>query len=294
MAAIISDHPLEIYRCDVPTGKTAETKFIFPELGQIDASAPREERLEKLAQLITDPRDGRLARTVVNRLWQRMLGRGIVHPVDSMDATPWSSDLLDYLACQLIDDHYDLKKLLREIATSQIYQARCVEPVDNGTPHLAPRRTFSTASPGGPGPLPQGEREISFRGPVARRMTAEQFLDAVWRITNIVAIKERRRRSPKGPMRHSSIARNEPIRVSLMKSDLLMRSLGRPNRDQVVTTRPESLSTLQALDLTNGPAMSALMASGAAKWRADHPNQISRRNDRGTVSRRAVPYADRC
>jgi hypothetical protein len=53
----------------------------------------------------------------------------------------------------------------------------------------------------------------------------------------------------------------------------LMRSLGRPNRDQVVTTRPDSLSTLQALDLTNGPAMSTLIASGAAKWLADHPNQ---------------------
>ena len=31
-----------------------------------------------------------------------------------------------------------------------------------------------------------------------------------------------------------------------------MRSLGRPNREQVVTTRPDDLTTLQALDLTNG------------------------------------------
>ena len=46
LAAITSDHPLEIYRCDVPTGKTAETKFIFPELGQIDASAPRRSGLK--------------------------------------------------------------------------------------------------------------------------------------------------------------------------------------------------------------------------------------------------------
>ncbi|HEY2759561.1 MAG TPA: DUF1553 domain-containing protein, partial [Pirellulales bacterium] len=53
--------------------------------------------------------------------------------------------------------------------------------------------------------------------------------------------------------------------------DLLMRSLGRPNRDQIVTTRPDSLSTLEALDLTNGRAMSTLTANGAARWRADHP-----------------------
>src|SRR5262249_18532721 len=63
MAAIVSDHPLEIYRCDVPTGKTAEAKFIFPEIGTIDGSAPREKRLEQLAALMTDPRDGRLTRT---------------------------------------------------------------------------------------------------------------------------------------------------------------------------------------------------------------------------------------
>ena len=194
-----------------------------------------------------------------------MLGRGIVHPVDSMDATPWSPELLEYLACQLIDEHYDLKKTLREIATSQIYQARCEEPVDS-TPHLA------TASPGGPDPLPQGEREILFRGPLARRMTAEQFLDAVWRITNTSPSKSDAV-DPQRPDATFEHRANEPIRVSLMKPDLLMRSLGRPNRDQVVTTRPESLSTLQALDLTNGPAMSALMAGGAAKWRADHPHQ---------------------
>ena len=247
LAAVISDHPLEIYRCDVPTGKTAATKFIFPELGEIDAKAAREERLEQLAKLITDPRDGRLARTVVNRIWQRMIGRGIVDPVDAMDGAPWSPELLDYLGCQLIDEHYDLKKLLREIATSQIYQARCVEPTDAAAGDKA-----------------------AFRGPLARRMTAEQFLDAVWRITDTSPLSSDAvdAKKPDATFEHRE---HEPIRASLMKSDLLMRSLGRPNRDQVVTTRPDSLSTLQALDLTNGPAMSALMATGAAKWRADHP-----------------------
>jgi hypothetical protein len=63
-----------------------------------------------------------------------------------------------------------------------------------------------------------------------------------------------------------------PIRAALMKPDLLMRSLGRPNREQVVTTRPEDLSTLQALDLTNGPAMAEIISKGAARWRKDHPD----------------------
>ena len=55
----------------------------------------------------------------------------------------------------------------------------------------------------------------------------------------------------------------EPVRASLVIADLLMRSLGRPNRDQVVTTRPDDLSTLQALDLTNGPEMTELVLEGS-------------------------------
>jgi len=160
LATVTAEEPLEIYRCDVPTGKTAEPKFIFPELGAIDPALPREQRLEQLARLVTDPRDGRLPRTLVNRLWHRLMGRGVVHPVDAMDGSPWSQDLLDYLACQLADNGYDMKKLLREIATSQIYQARCAEPGD----------ASASDAP-------------AFRGPIARRLTAEQFLDAIWQIT---------------------------------------------------------------------------------------------------------------
>ena len=43
-----------------------------------------------------------------------------------------------------------------------------------------------------------------------------------------------------------------PARASLVKSDLLQRSLGRPNREQIVSMRPNELSTLEAIDLANG------------------------------------------
>src|SRR6478736_6528318 len=43
-----------------------------------------------------------------------------------------------------------------------------------------------------------------------------------------------------------------------------MRSLGRPNREQVVTVRPEQLTTLQALDLANGQILDSTLARGAA------------------------------
>jgi hypothetical protein len=44
-----------------------------------------------------------------------------------------------------------------------------------------------------------------------------------------------------------------------------MRSLGRPNREQVVTTRPDQLTTLQALDLSNGQVLTGYLNEGAGQ-----------------------------
>jgi hypothetical protein len=53
------------------------------------------------------------------------------------------------------------------------------------------------------------------------------------------------------------------VRASLVKSDFLMRALGRPNRDQIVTVRPEGLTTLEAIDLANGQALADTLQRGA-------------------------------
>lgn len=160
LAAIYAQRPLEIHRCDKPTGEMAEAAWLFPELGQIDPQAPREARLEQLAALMTHPDNGRFTRTIVNRLWQRLMGRGIVHPLDAMQTRPWNDELLDYLAVSLADHDYDLKHILELIATSQAYQSEVEvrEAMTDGGAYV-------------------------YAGPRARRMTAEQFLDAVWQIT---------------------------------------------------------------------------------------------------------------
>jgi hypothetical protein len=166
LAAIYSSRPLELHRCDKPLGKTAQAAWLFPELGQIDASAPQPERLKQLAALMTHPQNGRFTRTIVNRLWQRMLGRGIVHPTDAMQTEPFSADLLDYLAVHLSDNSYDLKKTLELIATSDIYQSQA-EVVAGGA----------------------DDDGYVFAGPRAKRLTAEQFVDAVWQLTGAAPAK---------------------------------------------------------------------------------------------------------
>ena len=160
LASVFAEAPLEIHRCDKPTGKTSAVGSIYPQLGAIDASAPRPERMRRLAEVLVSPADGRFARTIVNRLWAHALGLGIVEPLDDMDQAPWSQDLLDWLAADLVTHKYDLKHTLATICTSRTYQLPSV----------------GVAAPGERGPH-------AFRGPRTRRLTAEQFADALAAVT---------------------------------------------------------------------------------------------------------------
>jgi hypothetical protein len=65
------------------------------------------------------------------------------------------------------------------------------------------------------------------------------------------------------------------VRAALLKSDLLMRTLGRPNREQIVTTRPNDLATLEAMDLNNGAILDKRLAEGAQSLLAKNPGSPS-------------------
>lgn len=160
LAAIYAQRQLELHRCDKPTGEIAKPAWLFAELGQVDPQASQPERLQQLAALMTHRDNGRFTRTIVNRLWHRLMGRGIVHPTDAMQSAPWNEDLLDYLAEHLVENKYDLKQTLELIATSHAYASQ-TEKVTNDTDAHGYR----------------------YAGPRAKRLTAEQFMDAVWQIT---------------------------------------------------------------------------------------------------------------
>jgi len=61
------------------------------------------------------------------------------------------------------------------------------------------------------------------------------------------------------------------VRSSLLADDALVRALGRPNREQVVTRRESIATTLQALELTNGQTLDDLVERGARQWLGDSP-----------------------
>jgi hypothetical protein len=161
LAGIYADAPLEMVHCDKPTGQKAELKFLYPELGALEATTNRAARLEGLARIITQPKDGRLTRTLVNRMWQRLLGRGLVEPVDDMEKSAWNPALLDWLAEDFAAHNYDARFLIRRIVSSQAYQLPAVN-VDE-----------------------QNLTSYVFQGPAVRRLSAEQFRDALTSITGI-------------------------------------------------------------------------------------------------------------
>lgn len=276
LASVFADKPLEVHRCDTPVKRTVAPRFLVRRAGgvspplsapqstggsrpplaesaqfsAVDPKAPLPERRKQLADILVSPQDGRLARTIVNRLWARLLGRGLLEPVDAMDNPPWNAELLDYLATDLVDHKYDLQHTLELILTSQAYQLPSVGA------------TVAT------------EKDFVFRGPLVKRVSAEQFIDAismitgVWQPANGFKPPNKKTASASGAAPDFSAV---GIRSALAIGDPLARALGRPNREQVVTSREPAASTLQVLELTNGTTLDKMLKQGAERRLKESP-----------------------
>lgn len=147
----------------VHPGEPIAPAWPFPDLlsGEPAVGVPAHARIasrDRLAALIVAPEDERFAEVIVNRLWQRYLGAGIVEPVDDwVVGQPSHPELLRYLARELLQSGYDLKHLARLILTSRAYGRKPV------------------------GERPAAAADRLFAGPYRRRMTAEQLVDSLHR-----------------------------------------------------------------------------------------------------------------
>jgi len=251
LASYFSPDPkLQLFRCDVAQRQYAEPSFLFPELNRTPASSSLADRHAAVAATFLDPRDGRLARTLVNRIWERMLGRGIVENPDEMDGEPWSPELLDWLASDFVSHGYDLKRLIATIAESRAYQLPSV-PRKGEQPH-----------------------EYAFAGPEVRRLTAEEFADAIGGMTG------------DWPVYHGHYAREWRA-----PANSLTRALGRPIRDQVYSSRDTQATTLQALELVNGDFLTHWLNRAARRMRGQlPPDPISLFDKPYVVKNGPVPF----
>jgi hypothetical protein len=258
MAALFApQNRLELVRCDVKTGQYTGPQLLYPELGAVPEDAPLAERHAAAAQFFTDPRNGRVARTIVNRYWQKLFGRGLVEPVDEMDGEPWNADLLDWLASDFTAHGSDLKYLLRLLMTSKAYQLPAA---------------ITTEQPVKP---------YVFRGPQVRRLTAEEFADSVSAITGEWGLAGRDTEKVKTAI---------PARDWQFKASPLDLALGRPIRDQVFTTRDNRPTTFQALELVNGASLENMLRRGALRMLGQQPAAPENLFDSGTLRKGAANF----
>lgn len=79
-----------------------------------------------MAMWLTSKQNPLTARTMVNRIWEQLFGKGIVETLEDMGtqgAEPTHRELLDYLAWHFMNDYnWSVKKLIKEIVMSATYR----------------------------------------------------------------------------------------------------------------------------------------------------------------------------
>ena len=110
-------------RYDAPD-KSRDLKAAVPAfLPPLPDDAPRN-RLG-LARWLVSRDNPLVARVIVNRVWARFFGRGIVASLDNFgvqSVPPTRPELLDWLAVDLMENGWDLKRLQKQIVMSRVYR----------------------------------------------------------------------------------------------------------------------------------------------------------------------------
>ncbi|WP_425397227.1 PSD1 and planctomycete cytochrome C domain-containing protein [Aeoliella sp.] len=93
----------------------------------LTTGAPSQERLDRLdlAQWVVAPENPLTARTFVNRAWMLLFGRGLSPDVGDLGGQgqpPTHPELLDWLAVEFRDSGWDIKRLVRQMVTSDTYR----------------------------------------------------------------------------------------------------------------------------------------------------------------------------
>ncbi len=136
------------------TNQVPEPKYPDGELANV---SPEEDPRHALVDWLSKKENPFFAKTLVNRLWGHLFGRGLVDPVDDMRETnpPSNPELLDALARDFIEHKFDMRHMVRTMLLSNAYA------LDSA-------------------PTPQNETDQqNFARYYARRLIAEVLLDAV-------------------------------------------------------------------------------------------------------------------
>jgi hypothetical protein len=110
--------------------KNKTKKLVLPRVPFAPELAPAQgSRRWQLACWVTDPKNPYFARAAANRVWALMLGRPLVEPVDNLESDTPAPPALKILADDLAAHHFDLRRLIRVIAATDVFQ------LDSGADH---------------------------------------------------------------------------------------------------------------------------------------------------------------
>jgi hypothetical protein len=202
------------------TGKTMAPKFMG---GNVPTLTPGKDRREVLAAWMTADSNPFVPKSVVNRVWYHLVGRGIVDPVDDFrDSNPSANDdLLSELGKDFTQHHWDIKHLIRTLMNSRTYQLSAQTNDFNKDDN----KYFSHA--------------------ITKLHTAEQLFDALCFVTEVpekfagFPPGTRAAQLPDGEVNHP-----------------FLKTFGQPARELACECEREGDSNLaQALQLINGPAV---------------------------------------
>ncbi|QHI68937.1 DUF1553 domain-containing protein [Tichowtungia aerotolerans] len=99
----------------------------FPDGTAVELTPDRDPR-EVFADWLITPENPWFCRSLVNRTWAWLLGRGIIHEPDDIreDNPPSNPELLVWLEQDFAANKYDMKRLIRQILNSRTYQLSSV------------------------------------------------------------------------------------------------------------------------------------------------------------------------
>lgn len=212
------------------TGQTMKVRLLLQ--GEVDVPADQDRRVV-FAEWLTSASNPFFAKSVANRIWGHVLGRGIVDPVDDFrESNPASNpELLDYIASELTRSGFSAKHLIRLIMNSRVYQ-------------LSSQRNRFNA-----------DDEIYFSHATTRMLTAEQLLDAICAVTGL---KEDFAGMPAGTLAVELVDPPEGHKF--------LQVFGQPQRELPCECERSTDSNLsQALQLINGPTVHNKLRSDAGQ-----------------------------
>jgi hypothetical protein len=108
---------------EVVDKKTQSSRVVEPKVPFSSELVPENgSRREQIAAWVTHPGNPYFARATVNRVWALVIGRPLVEPVDNLQTDAQMPEALQVLADDFSSNGYDLRRLIRVIANSEVFR----------------------------------------------------------------------------------------------------------------------------------------------------------------------------